>query len=87
MAQLVERLLLTPEIRNSNPNIGKIYRPIVNLSGKDKNKEKEAGKGPSLKKYYNPTLLSCPVIEILVFLQKEGLLTVLRENDPAQITT
>ena len=86
MAQLVERLLLTPEIRNSNPNIGKIYRPIVNLSGKDKNKEKEAGKGPSLKKYYNPTLLSCPVIEILVS-TKEGLLTVLRENDPAQITT
>ena len=50
VAQLVERLLPTPEIRSSNPNIGKFYLPIVHLNIKDKTKEKEAGNGPSLKK-------------------------------------
>ena len=49
VAQLVKRLLPTPEIRGSNPNIGKFYLPIVNLNRKDENKEKVAGNGPSLK--------------------------------------
>ena len=48
VAQLVERSLPTPEIRGSNPNIGKLYLPIVHW--KDENKEKEAGNGPFLKK-------------------------------------
>ena len=47
VTQLVEGLLPTPEIRGSNPNIGKFYLSIVNLERKDKNKEKEAGNGPS----------------------------------------
>ena len=46
MAQLVEQLLLTPEIRSSNPDIGKILSQKV----KNKNKEKEDGNGPTLKK-------------------------------------
>ena len=29
VAQLVEQSLPTPEIRGSNPNIGKLYLPIV----------------------------------------------------------
>ena len=49
VAQLVKRLLPTPEIRGSNPNIGKFYLPIVNLNRKDENKEKVAGNGPSKK--------------------------------------
>ena len=51
VAQLVERSLPTPEIRGSNPNIGKFYLPIGNR--KEENKEKEAGNGPFLKKKYN----------------------------------
>ena len=39
MAQLVERLLPTSEIRDSNTVIGKIYRKLY---WKDANKEKEA---------------------------------------------
>ena len=35
---MVERLLLTPEIRGSNPNIGKVL--LLNR------KEKQAGNGP-----------------------------------------
>ena len=49
VAQLVERSVLTPEIRGSNPNIGKSYLPIVHLNRKDEIEEKEAGNGPSLK--------------------------------------
>ena len=45
VAQLVERLLPTPEIGSSHPNI---YLPIVRLKRKNKHKEKEAGNGPSL---------------------------------------
>ena len=47
VAQLLERPLLWPEIRSSNPNIGKFYLPIVHLNINFKNKEKEAGNGPS----------------------------------------
>ena len=44
MAQSVEQSLPIPEVRGLNPIIGK------NLYWKDENKEKEAGKGPFLKK-------------------------------------
>ena len=50
VAQLVERLLPPPEIRGSNPNIGKVLTTNCKLNRKDENKEKEAGNGPSLKK-------------------------------------
>ena len=43
MAQLVERLLPTSEIRDSNTVIGKIYRKLY---WKDANKEKDARRGP-----------------------------------------
>ena len=46
VALLVERLLPIPEIRGSNPNIGKFYLQIINSDRKDENKEK----WPSLKK-------------------------------------
>ena len=54
MAQWAERLLPTPEIRSSNPNIGN--KNILNviicqlLSGKDENRAKEAGKAKKNKK-------------------------------------
>ena len=57
VAQLVERLLLIPEVRGLNPIIGKIYidhlftcLPSTVLYWKDENKYKEAGNGPHLKK-------------------------------------
>ena len=50
VAQLVERSLPTPEIRGSNPNIGKLYIPIVHWNWKDENKEKEARIGPLKKR-------------------------------------
>ena len=53
VAQLAERSLPTPEIRGSNLDIGiiSIVKFICQLlSRKDKNKEKEAGKGPLKKK-------------------------------------
>ena len=43
VAQLVERSLPTPEIRGSNPNIGKIYLPIVIKLKKTKIKKKRPG--------------------------------------------
>ena len=48
MAQVVERSLLTSEIRSSNPDIGEnfIYQWY---NRKDENKEKEAQNDPSLK--------------------------------------
>ena len=48
VAQLAERLLPTPEIRGSNPDISNISNVFMSqyLSRKDKNKEKEARKGP-----------------------------------------
>ena len=51
VAQLVERLLPIPEVRGSNPVIGKnlLILNICKLSivyWKDENKEKEAGNGP-----------------------------------------
>ena len=50
VAKLVERSLPTPEIRGSNPNIGKLLSTNCTLNRKDENKEKEAGNGPSLQK-------------------------------------
>ena len=52
VAQLVERSLLKPKGRGSNPVIGKIYWAFVfcQLYWKDENKEKEAGTCPFLKK-------------------------------------
>ena len=56
MAQLVERSLPIPEVRGSNPVIGKIfyyYRTFVYCQlciEKMKIKKKEAGNGPFLKK-------------------------------------
>ena len=49
LAQLVERSIPTPEVRGSNPVIGKIC-VYYQLYWKDENKEKEAWNGPFLKK-------------------------------------
>ena len=49
MAQLVERLLLTPEIRGSNPDKLEI---LSTNCRKDENKEIEVRNGPSLKKAF-----------------------------------
>ena len=49
VAQLVDLSLPTPENRGSNTDLGKkIIYQLCNR--KDKNKEKDAGNGPSLKK-------------------------------------
>ena len=48
MAQLVDRLLLTPEICGLNPVIDKIVSTNCTLE-KEKDIEKEAGNGPSYK--------------------------------------
>ena len=45
VAQLVERSLSTPEVRGSNPVIGK-FICTINCVEKTKIKKKEAGKGP-----------------------------------------
>ena len=48
VAQLVERSLLTPEVRGSNPVMGKfLCRTFVScLHGKDKNREKRGREWP-----------------------------------------
>ena len=57
VAQLVEWLITIPEVRGSNPVIGKklyildIYL-LWTVHWKDENKEKEAGNGPFLTKAY-----------------------------------
>ena len=51
VAQLVEQSLAIPEVRGSNPVIGKIYIEhlfTVNCIEKTKIKKKEAGNGPFL---------------------------------------
>ena len=50
VAQLVELLLPTPEVRGSNPVVGKIYieQCVLSTVLKKRNKEKEAGNGPFL---------------------------------------
>ena len=51
VAQLVERLLLTPEICSSNYDISKILPTNCTIKNrKYENKEKEGGNGPSFKK-------------------------------------
>ena len=50
VAQLEERSLPTPEIRGSNPNIGKVLSTNCKLNRKDENKEKEAREWPLFKK-------------------------------------
>ena len=52
VAQLVERLLWTPEIRGLYPDIGKVLLYQL-YKRKDENKEKEAGNGKSLKKIFD----------------------------------
>ena len=47
MAQLVGRLLPTPQICRSNPNIGTILSKNSISKRKDEYQEKEAGNGPS----------------------------------------
>ena len=49
VAQLVEQSHPTPEIHRLNPDIDKVVSTNL-YSRKDKNKEKEAGNGRSLKK-------------------------------------
>ena len=49
VAQLVERSLPTPDIRNSNSNMGKVLFTNCKLNRIAENKEKEAGNVPSLK--------------------------------------
>ena len=52
MAQLVEQLLPIPEVRGSNPAIGKFYLEIlftINSIEKTKINKKEARNGPLLK--------------------------------------
>ena len=44
LAQLVDWLLPIPEVRGSNPVIGKYY--IEHLPSTDENKENDAGNGP-----------------------------------------
>ena len=52
MAQLVERLIPTPEARGSNPVIGKkILNIYCQLYSKVENKEKETGNGPFKKTF------------------------------------
>ena len=46
VTQLLERSLLAPEIRGSNPNSGKVLSTNCKLNRKDENIEKEAGNGP-----------------------------------------
>ena len=52
VAQLVERLLPIPEVRGSNPVIGKKIIYLLNICllstvyWKDETKEREAGNGP-----------------------------------------
>ena len=59
VAQLVERSLPIPEVRRSNPAIGKNililnnYCILSTVYEKTKNKEKEAGNGPFLKNNHN----------------------------------
>ena len=77
VAQLVEGWLTASEIHGSNPTIGKFYLPIVNLNRKDKNKEKEAGNGPSLKKkkknqiwdfqIYSLSTTLCRIIKVIIY--------------------
>ena len=57
VAQLVERLHPTPEVRSSNPVIGKkiILNVCYQLYWKDENKEKEAGIDPFFKKKSSET--------------------------------
>ena len=50
VAQLVEWWLPTPEVHSSNPDNGKILSTNLSNNRKDKNKEKEAGNGPSFNK-------------------------------------
>ena len=49
VAQLVERMLPTPEIRGSNPDIGEV---LSTNCRKGENKEKEVRNGPFFKKTF-----------------------------------
>ena len=68
MAQLVDRLLPIPEVRSSNPVIGKnLYWTFYSqLYWKDENKEKEAGKGPFKKTISQPVAVRFKSIKVKV---------------------
>ena len=57
VAQLVERLLLTPEVRDSNPVIGKLlywtFICLLSIVLRRRKMRKEAGNGPFKKEYYS----------------------------------
>ena len=58
MAQLAQRVLPTPEVRGSNPDIGEFYVEYLftycQLYFKDENNEKEAVNGPFLVQHQMP---------------------------------
>ena len=54
VAELVERSLPIPEVRESNPGIAKNYiEHLLATALKDENKAKEAGNGPFFKKVFS----------------------------------
>ena len=61
VVQLVERLLLTPEICGLNPNMGKVLSTDCKFNRKDESEEKEAG---NLKK------IKGKVIKIVAFVDQ-----------------
>ena len=69
MAQLVERSLPIPEVRGSNPVIGKnLYRTFT-VSCIEKTKKKEAGNGPFLQKTFRFILRNEGSFDQLIILQ------------------
>ena len=69
MAQLVEWLLLTPEIRSLNPVINKIYL-LSTVLKRQKEKKKEAGNSPFKKtlKFYRMTAVRSDLANICRFI-------------------
>ena len=67
VAQLVEQSFLIPEVRGSNPVIGKnlFWTFYCQLYRKDENKEKEAGNGPFLIKENVTSNLKCDQMDKL----------------------
>ena len=69
VAQLVEPSLPIPEVRGSNPVIGKnlyLHWTFVSVNWKDENKEKEAGCGPFKKKFIWSMYTHCYITPELV---------------------
>ena len=74
VAQLVERSLLIPEVRGSNPVIGKIYWTFVycQLYWKDKNKEKSGREWPIYKNEFILGFLSPLLLRHLALYPQMG---------------